>query len=87
MEGHKWFAAAYDRMTAPAERGFLKDVRGEIAGGASGRVLEIGAGTGANFAYYQGGLDVVATEPDPFMLHRAEARAGEAKARIEIQQA
>ena len=87
MKGHKWFAAVYDRMIAPAERGFMKHVRKDIAGGASGRVLEIGAGTGANFAYYQDGLEVVATEPDPYMMRRAEAKAGESKARIELKRA
>lgn len=87
MKGHKWFAAVYDRMIAPAERGFMKDVREEIAGGASGRVLEIGAGTGANFAYYPAGLEVVATEPDPYMMRKAETKAGDSKARIELKQA
>ena len=87
MKGHRWFAAVYDRMMAPAERSFMKDVRKELAGGAIGRVLEIGAGTGANFAHYQAGLEVVATEPDPYMLRRAEARAKESKARIELKQA
>jgi ubiquinone/menaquinone biosynthesis C-methylase UbiE len=87
MEGHKWFAAVYDRMLAPAERGYMKDVRKEIAGEASGRVLEIGAGTGANFAHYQAGLEVVATEPDPYMMRRAEAKAEASKARIELKQA
>lgn len=87
MKGHRWFAAVYDRMMAPAERSFMKDVRKELAGGASGRVLEIGAGTGANFAHYQDGLEVVATEPDPYMMRRAEAKAAESKARIELKQA
>lgn len=87
MEGHRWFAAIYDRMMASAERGFMKDVRKEIAGGASGRVLEVGAGTGANFAYYPEGLDVVATEPDPYMMRKAEAKAAESKARIDLHQA
>ncbi len=87
MKGHKWFAAIYDRMMASYERGFMKQVRGEIAGGASGRVLEIGAGTGANFAYYPDGLEVVATEPDPYMMRKAEAKAEESKARIELKQA
>ncbi len=87
MKGHKWFAAVYDRMMAPAERGFLKDVRTEIAGGASGRVLEIGAGTGANFAYYPDDLEVAAAEPDPYMMRKAEARAKESPARIELKQA
>src|SRR3989337_3322442 len=78
-QGHRWFAAIYDRMMASAERSFMKGVREEIAGGAGGRVLELGAGTGANFAYY--GLDadeVFAIEPDQYMLDRARPRADEA---------
>ncbi len=87
MKGHRWFAAVYDRMMAPAERGFMKDVRKELAGGAGGRILEIGAGTGANFAYYADGLEVVATEPDPYMIRQAKAKAADSKARIELKQA
>ncbi|HEU4760307.1 MAG TPA: class I SAM-dependent methyltransferase [Dehalococcoidia bacterium] len=85
--GHKWFAAMYDRMMASAERSFMKPVREEIAGGASGRVLEVGAGTGANFPYYREGIEVSATEPDPFMLEKAEARARTAGRAIELKRA
>ena len=87
MKGHKWFAAVYDRIMASAERGFMKHVRKELAGGASGRVLEIGAGTGANFAYYPEGLEVIATEPDPYMMRKAEVRAANVKATIELKEA
>ena len=87
QQGHKWFAAIYDRMTAPYERRFLKDVRQEIVGGAKGKVLEIGAGTGANFPYYRDGPEIVATEPDPYMLERAKKRAAEVGRPIEIRQA
>jgi len=48
-----------------------------VAGEATGRVLEIGAGTGLNFAFYPEHAEVVATEPDPHMLRRAEPRAAE----------
>ena len=76
QKGHKWFASIYDSMTARAERTFMKDVREEIAGGARGRVLEVGAGTGANFPYYNDQTEeVTATEPDPYMLQRARRRA------------
>jgi ubiquinone/menaquinone biosynthesis C-methylase UbiE len=47
-------------------------MRKEIVGGASGRVLEIGCGTGASFALYPRDAQVVATEPDGEMLKRAE---------------
>jgi ubiquinone/menaquinone biosynthesis C-methylase UbiE len=48
-----------------------------VAGEATGRVLEIGAGTGFNFPFYPEGSSVVATEPNPEMLRRAEPRARE----------
>ena len=66
QKGHKWFASIYDSMTARAEKTFMREVREEIAGGAKGRVLEVGAGTGANFPYYSDRAEeITATEPDP----------------------
>ena len=88
QQGHKWFAAVYDRLMSSAERSFMKGVREEIAGGASGRVLELGAGTGANFAYYGASAqELFAIEPDPYMLERAQRRAGESGRPIDLRQA
>jgi ubiquinone/menaquinone biosynthesis C-methylase UbiE len=86
MRGHRWFAALYDRLSAPVERRYTAQVREDVAGGAAGRVLEVGAGTGLNFPYYRRArvTNVVATEPDPFMLRRAEQRAAEAAGRIQL---
>ena len=50
-------------------------MRTRVAGEATGRVLEIGAGTGLNFPYYPEATEVVAIEPDPLMLRKAEGRA------------
>ena len=87
-EGHPWFAAIYDSMNADAERGFLGPARTRIAGGARGRVLEIGCGTGAAFPYYGDGVTtLVATEPDPFMLTRAERRAADVGRPVDLQKA
>jgi ubiquinone/menaquinone biosynthesis C-methylase UbiE len=87
-KGHKWFASIYDRMMASAERSFMKRVREEVAGGATGRVLEVGAGTGANFAYYNDHAEeIIATEPDPYMLERAKRRAEDVERQIELRQA
>jgi len=91
VKGHRWFAAMYDLTGRLGERR-LKPLRQFAAGGASGRVLELGCGTGANFAYYDWdqieSLD--ATEPDPFMLRRAEAKAQmlppEARAKLTLHQ-
>ena len=76
-QGHRWFAAMYDRLTSPGERRVFNKVRPRIMGEVDGRVLEIGAGTGASFEYYPADAEVVGTEPDPYMLARAEKRLGE----------
>jgi ubiquinone/menaquinone biosynthesis C-methylase UbiE len=86
MKGHKWFASIYDKMLASQEKRYLGALREEMLKDLSGRILEIGAGTGANFRHYPGGVKVVATEPDPYMLQRARKRAEEAAADIELQQ-
>ncbi|TMB68468.1 MAG: methyltransferase domain-containing protein [Chloroflexi bacterium] len=87
MKGHKWFAAIYDRMSAPEERRFMGEVRAEVAGGARGKILEIGAGTGLNFPHYRDGAQVMATEPDPFMRRRAERRLAESGKHVELREA
>ena len=87
MKGHKWFAAIYDRMSAPEERRFMGEVRAELAGGARGKILEIGAGTGLNFPHYRDGAEVIATEPDPYMRQRAQRRLMEAGRHIELREA
>lgn len=86
MKGHKWFAARYDRMLAFQEKRYLGAVREDLLKDVNGAVLEIGAGTGANFPYYRNGARVTATEPDPYMLERARKRAAEVTANIELQQ-
>ena len=85
--GHRWFAAWYDRLSAAAEASYMRPVRAEVAGGARGRVLEIGCGTGANFPYYDEAAQVTATEPDPYMLERARRRARALGHRLELVQA
>lgn len=86
--GHPWFAAVYDRMMATAERTFMAAERQVVVGGARGRVLEIGCGTGASFAYYEAGAtERWATEPDPFMLARATRRASELGSAIDVRRA
>ena len=83
--GHRWFAALYDRMTGSAERGPLGRARRDKLGALSGDVLEIGAGTGANFPHYGPAVRVVALEPDPHMLKRARVRLVESgRTNIEI---
>ncbi|HWH14781.1 MAG TPA: class I SAM-dependent methyltransferase [Miltoncostaeaceae bacterium] len=80
--GHRVFAALYDRVGAPAERGWLGERRRALLALSRGDVLEVGAGTGANLAHLPPGLGrVTLSEPDPAMrrrLARRVARAGRA---------
>jgi ubiquinone/menaquinone biosynthesis C-methylase UbiE len=71
MDGHPIFARFYDRMLAGTERAGLDEMRGELVGEASGRTLEIGAGTGHNLPHYTDEVsELVLAEPDPHMAER-----------------
>ncbi len=75
MAGHPVFAAVYDRLMSRAERCGLGDRRAELLATASGRTLELGAGTGANLAHYAVPVSaLVMTEPDPHMASRLRAK-------------
>jgi ubiquinone/menaquinone biosynthesis C-methylase UbiE len=75
MPGHPLVAAVYDRMTAAGERAGMGELREELLAGASGRTLELGAGTGLNLGHYPGAVsDLVLTEPDPHMAKRLRRR-------------
>lgn len=89
MEGHRWFAAFYERICKLEESSpAVRRVRKDIVGGASGRVLEVGAGTGASFPYYnECATSVDAIEPDPFMLRRARKAAKSTARAIELHKA
>ncbi|NLE21781.1 MAG: class I SAM-dependent methyltransferase [Actinobacteria bacterium] len=75
-------AALYDAVMWPAERAAVGAWRRRLAVEARGRVLEIAAGTGAQFRWYAPGTEVTALEPDPGMLGRARRRAAGAAARV-----
>lgn len=78
------FARLYTRMTSnepPAQIGY----RRELLSGLRGRVLEIGAGTGANFEHYSTEVaDVVAVEPEPYLRKRAQQAAVRAPASVQV---
>ncbi|MEY2477929.1 MAG: hypothetical protein QOG87_3244 [Actinomycetota bacterium] len=85
---HALFAAVYDRVTAPAERAGLADRRRRLLAGATGRVLEIGGGTGANLAHYPDGLEtVVVLEPDGAMRQRLLEKVPSANVPVEVHEA
>jgi ubiquinone/menaquinone biosynthesis C-methylase UbiE len=75
MAGHPIFARLYDRMLAKTERSGLDEMRHELIPRASGRTLELGAGTGHNLAHYTDRVsELVLSEPDPHMASRLRER-------------
>ena len=59
--------------------------RQELLAGLSGRVIEVGAGTGINFAFYPASVtEVVAVEPEPYLRSLAIQAAGTAPAPVTV---
>ena len=79
------FAATYDRMSRKSEEAGLRVLRQDLLAGATGRVLEIGAGTGTNVPLYNGAIDsLVVTEPEPAMLRRLQRTVREHAPRAQV---
>lgn len=65
----------YDRFNRRVEDEALSPRRRVLLHTARGRVLDVGAGTGANLGHYPSAVDdVVLVDPDPGMLARAATR-------------
>jgi ubiquinone/menaquinone biosynthesis C-methylase UbiE len=81
--GHPVVAAILDFTMRP-----LEGVRHKVVPLASGRVLEIGVGTGLNAEVYDPSrvLRLVGIEPDPHMLKRARPRFAGAPFEVELVQ-
>jgi ubiquinone/menaquinone biosynthesis C-methylase UbiE len=69
------FAAGYDRLMAGAEKAVLRGRRETLVSRVTGRVLEVGGGTGANLPFYGVGVEeLVITEPEEPMARRLERK-------------
>ena len=72
------FAAMYDRMLSGVEKAGLRDRRARLLESARGKVLEIGAGTGANLPLYGPNVEALTvTEPEAPMARRLAKRLRE----------
>jgi ubiquinone/menaquinone biosynthesis C-methylase UbiE len=76
---HPIFARLYERMAPAFEAKGGAAHRDEMLVGLAGQVVEVGAGTGLNFAHYPSTVTrVVAVEPEPYLRARAEEAAASA---------
>ena len=69
------FAALYDKIMEGPEKAMLRGQRETLLRAVSGRVLEIGGGTGANLPFYGPAVEeLVITEPEEPMARRLERK-------------
>jgi len=71
-----------DLMSTKADTQGYADVRRELVGDLTGRVLEIGCGTGAMFGYYGQGAEVEAIEPEEDFLALAVSKAAQFSGKV-----
>jgi len=74
--GATWDGAAewYDRAVSVLEWLLFRRLRRRLMAQSEGRILEVGAGTGANFTFYPTQADVTAVDLSPGMLAKARRR-------------
>jgi ubiquinone/menaquinone biosynthesis C-methylase UbiE len=85
------FAAVYDRGLKATEDAGLRETRCEVLAGASGRTIDLGAGTGVNLELFPAAVtELVLAEPDEHMFKRLRVKllqAGGEGAAVEAVQA
>lgn len=82
------FTATYDPGVRSRENAGLREVRRRLLGAASGRTVELGAGTGANVALFPSDVrELVLVEPDRHMLRKLRKKATAAKRPSSVVQA
>jgi ubiquinone/menaquinone biosynthesis C-methylase UbiE len=82
---HPIFARVYTRLARMEDKSGGADNRRELLAGLSGRVIEVGAGTGSNFEHYPATVEeVLALEPEPYLRERARRAAESAPVPVRI---
>jgi SAM-dependent methyltransferase len=81
---HPITARLFDRLSRSMERE-AGPHRHDLLSGASGRVIEVGAGNGMNFGHYPSTVtEVVALEPEAYLRGRAEEAARRAPVPVTV---
>ncbi len=82
---HPLFARFYTHVLARNEPAEIRAHRDELLAGLSGRVVEVGAGSGANFPHYPPEVtEVVAVEPEAYLREQAVVAAAAAAVNVTV---
>ena len=82
---HPRFARAYARAVEGMNRRGADEHRRALLAGLTGRIVEIGAGDGSNFAHYPHTVtEVLAVEPDDYLRSIASERAASTSVPIRV---
>ena len=82
---HPIFARLYARISPGWEHTAIGEHRQKLLAGLGGRVIEVGAGNGLNFAHYPPEVaEVVAVEPEPYLRSLALRAAERAPVRVTV---
>ncbi|MFD7155044.1 class I SAM-dependent methyltransferase [Kribbella sp. NPDC059898] len=80
-----FFARMYARVRPTLDQAGAADHRRRLLAGTTGRVIEVGAGDGGNFAHYPPEVThVLAVEPEPFLRAHALHQASTAPVPVEV---
>ena len=86
--GHPVFAWGYARLGPRLDRRGTADRRRELLSRATGRTVEVGAGTGLNLRYYPLAVsEVLAVEPDRYMFRHLVAALASAPVPVRLKRA
>lgn len=77
-------ARIYDFMEYPVEVMFFSGWRKELFSFVSGKVLEVGIGTGKNLLYYPQGIKLTGIDISSRMLRKAKIRAAEMRYSLDL---
>jgi ubiquinone/menaquinone biosynthesis C-methylase UbiE len=82
---HPIFARVYARISPAMDAQGALEHRRALLASLAGRVLEVGAGNGLNFAHYPSAVtEVLAVEPEPYLRRLAQAAAGQAPVAVRV---
>jgi ubiquinone/menaquinone biosynthesis C-methylase UbiE len=83
---HPVFARIYSKVAEMSERRGGSEHRRRLLAGLSGRVVEVGAGSGANFSHYPVSVsEVIAVEPERYLRERAKRAAVHAPVPVSVE--